>query len=164
MKQITLLQLRNLLKRVKHAEPIGFTTQTVPTTIPENPYKKLIKYSKINGMIGARYQKAVNKRRLKEGKKPNFRQSENWGERIGPGLIKNENKYFLPIQLNNRQEMYFAYLDGKVKKIDIEKIKPYLKISNPKNQGLKNPLIVRRFDLNNVVEITIEKETYLIKK
>jgi hypothetical protein len=157
--------LVELLKSQKGAKPVTICAQTIPNMRKkDNPYKDVIKISRVNGIIGCVYTNAVNRQRIREDSDPDFEaEPRKWGQRIiGTPLVEHKGKYYLELKveksLGHEYELYNE-------RIPFEKIKEFLRLppDMPK-QGLDKEVILRDYDLANITSITINDQYYEIIK
>lgn len=188
MTQITKLELVTILENINTPTFVGLVSYTPedmkkyldywiinnegkkkknPNPTP-NPYyesgiRKLSKKYKL--ITGFDYVKSVNRRLEKEGKEGNFEGKENWFDVISKGLVVNKNdntKFYFryQYQLDSTTEST-SFFEGNT----IEKVM-YESFLNEKgdyeNQDLDNPCRFQVCDLDNIKQISINKEVYEI--
>ena len=170
MKNITKNDLVCVLVGVTKSQPVTILART-DSRARKNPYGKIFKVRRINGMVSFDYQAGVERRLAKEGKsKENFSPGESWHKpvehegHLTPLCIHKEKreKIYLRLMVNKGlgEPLYF---DEHGEELPKEQVKPYLpKKSSYDNQGLDNPLVFTTFDLDNVVEISVENEKYKV--
>jgi hypothetical protein len=163
VKNITSNQLRLILSKINHIQNVDFAAYTKADTRNDPPFD-IMKYSKIKGSLGI-YETAVNRERVEERKKPTFKSGPRvWGEKISLALVKNKGKFFLPVIVKNKKPSYIKRdKNGMLIPITYKNIRKYLNKSKPKNQGLKNVVQVRAYNLDNITEIKIGEKEYIIK-
>lgn len=167
MPKITQKELVGVLLGTAGARPVTFLAR-VDARCRKNKYGKIFKVAKYNGIVNLSYSKTVERARIKEGKKPKFRQGESWHEPVVPEgkwtplcVHKHDNnKAYLRVVIERTlgKPIYFTE-DGD--EIDKEQIEGYLpKPNGYKNQGLEKPRRFITVDLENVLEISIDGKTY----
>ena len=136
-----------------------------PTINPyfESGINKLSKKYKI--VTGFNYEDSINRRLEKEGKEGNFESQENWFEVVSKGLVVNKNnpnKFYFRYQYQNDSTIEStSYFEGNtIQKVMYES---YLtEKGNYENQNLDNPLMFQVCDIDNIKQISINKEVYEI--
>lgn len=159
---------------------VGLTTETVPDMRKtDNPFfGRVTKRSFTTVQIGASYANAVNNRREKEGVadiEPFTPKPRKWGVRInGTPLVihvkKGEDKprYYMECRVlqTNHEPQY--YLDGRfVDSIPLrDQILSFIspKSSNAAWQGVADEIILRDYALDSIVQVKMDKETYVIER
>jgi hypothetical protein len=114
-------------------------------------------------VTGFDYENSVNNRREKEGKEKDFEAKENWMEFISNGLVTDKStgtKFYLRYQYqkDSKLEQEFLFNGNPILK---QLFESYMtQRSEYENQGLNNPLQFQVVNLDNVMEISINKERY----
>lgn len=166
-KRITRNQLQKLLLSVSGAKPVTIVTQTeAKMNKTNNPYfGKVLKQTKANVFINTNYEASVNRALEKEGKDTTFvAKARVWGEKIpGTPLVMNNGKMYLSAQFlpQNKAESIYIFEDRQIPKEDIINWLPAVKEN--KNQGLDQEVIIRTYQLDNIISITMDKTDYIIK-
>ena len=161
---ITRNELVQILRNVNTPMFISFISKTpVVMNQYDNPYfeqgiQNLSRKFKI--VTGFDYQNSVNGRRENEGKETDFVQKDNWFEVISKSLVVNKNdntKYYIRYQYQNDSK-------GKEDKLKKEQVfESYLRErSKYENQGLDNPLQFQVCSLDNLLQISINNEMYVL--
>ena len=170
MKNITRNELVSVLLGVNHAAPVTILART-DARAKKNPFGRIFKVRLVNGMVGFSYTHGVERRLAKEGKpKEDFTPGESWHMpvefegHLTPLCIHKEKreKIYLRLMVNKGlgEPLYF---DEHGEELPKEQVKPYLpKKSSYDNQGLDNPLEFKVFELDNIVEISVENEKYKV--
>ncbi len=114
-------------------------------------------------VTGFDYENSVNNRREKEGKEKDFESKENWMEFISKGLVTDKStgtKFYLRYQYQKDSKLEQEYLfNGNP--ILKQLFESYMsQRSEYENQGLDNPLQFQVVNLDNVMEISINKNKY----
>lgn len=180
MKTLDLQQFFTHLYQSKPGTFVGLTTETVPDMRKsDNPFfGRVTKRSFTTVQIGASYANAVNNRREKEGVvdiEPFTPKPRKWGVRInGTPLVihvkKGEDspRYYMEcrvLQTNHEPEYY---LDGVfVDSIPLrDQILSFIspKSSNAAWQGVTDEIILRDYALDSIVQVKMDKETYVIER
>jgi hypothetical protein len=171
MRTVTRNQLIGLLLGVSGSTPVTFTART-DARCRKNPYsKKIFKVARVNGMVNVNYAKTVERARVKEGKKPEFKQGDSWHEPVVPEgkltplcVAKHDNdKCYLRFILERTlgEPIYFTEGGDELSK---EQIKDYLPRSNSyENQGLDRPRRFLTYSLENLLEVTVDGQTYKVE-
>ncbi len=168
MKEISKQQLLDLLVNLKSATPTTIITRVIPKMRKKNNpyYDEVTKFMEANIFINFSYRNSVNKALEKEGKDPDFQPSWRWGQRIpNTPLVEHEGGYYLECRFLKHVLTYFLHKNNL---IDESEISEYLMggNSNAEHQGVdyENEVIVRRFKIENILEIKLNKEHYIIKQ
>lgn len=134
------------------------------------PFYGCSKESEINTVLNWIYQNAVNARREKEGKEPDFEpQPRPWGERVF--LNKDGKKVLTPFVKHIKDGQKKIYLEARVMKseskyfqngeeIPIEKIKPYIIERSAPKQGLDEIIVPSDYQTINLRTITFAGQTH----
>ena len=180
MKTLDLNQFFTHLYQSRPGTFVGLTTETVPDMRKtDNPFfGRVTKRSFTTVQIGASYANAVNNRREKEGVvdiEPFTPKPRKWGVRInGTPLVvhvkKGDDKprYYMECRVlqTNHEPQY--YLDGKfVDSIPLrDQILSFISkpSSNAAWQGVTEEVIIRDFALESIVQVKMDKETYVIER
>ncbi len=141
----------------------------VATTEPKmrktgNPlFGKVFKTSRVNGSIQFDYENNVNAQKMREGQTPDFKaQAPVWGTRVGDSclILHNSNFYFY---VRIIKSLGYAYHTADGKPIDATEVTPYLyERKASATQELDKEIIVRKYALANIREITINGTHYQI--
>lgn len=173
MKTITTSVLADILIQTTGAKPVtlvAFTDTRARKT--NNPYGRIWKRSKVNGMVGFHYDPGVIRRLLKEGKDPEaFKRGESWHEPVMLGdhltpLCRHKSD---PSRLYLRF-MYLAtigepdFFSDNGTKLDYADVAQFLPASSEyKNQGLDNPLRFLVYSLESLESLTMCGEEYVVE-
>jgi len=155
MEKITKNELMIRLLGVDHAAPCSVVTRT-EADVKKNPYGKIFKVSRLNGMVGINYKAAVE-RRQDEKHVP----GETWHRPV------EHNGHLTPLCIHKtkREKIYLRlmitkvldepiYFDKGGDELSKDQVKPYLK---------KKPDRVVAFnvyDLDNIIQISIDGDKY----
>jgi hypothetical protein len=112
----------------------------------------VFQYKNSNG-----YENMVNRRLKKEGKEATFKVQSGWGKHVGDKpTIENKGKYYVQVQFKRAGKVQYL-LDGKpIDKKDIiglDVSKP-----KPKQGGLDDTIITRRYALDSIIGIRMNKK------
>lgn len=116
-------------------------------------------------VTGFNYEDSVNGRREREGKETDFESQENWMKFISKGLVtdkKTESKFYFRYQYqrDSKLEQEYIFNGNPILK---ELFDSYMTQRNDyENQGLDNPLRFQVVSLENIMEMSINKEHYMI--
>ncbi len=172
--KITLQELQALLA-VKHgARIVTITTKTLLDMIGKNNpfHNKIYKVSKINGVVNWHYSRAVNRQRAREGKESDFiPKPRTWGTRLtGLPFVSHvtkdgKHKIYLEVKVERVLETKCFYECAFIKDKEIDKklLEPYLKSENnstKEHQGVEKEVILRDYDMNNIIDITVDGVKY----
>jgi hypothetical protein len=162
-------QLAEILRSVKGATPLTISALVdARARKTGNPFAKVLKLSKVNGMTGADYEKSVNRQLDREGKgQLSFTANERkWGERIGPALVEKEGKLYLVIHpQRTASPVYFGQNPGKLlKAVAKETIAAFLPAPKPAaNQGTDKEIVYRNYSLENITALSLGGKTYRVR-
>ena len=141
----------------------------VATTEPKmnktgNPFLgNCYKTSRVNGSIQFDYENNVNAQRAREGEKKDFvAQKPSWGTRLGDScIIEHDGKYYIYVRV--LASLAHAYHDASGNAIDAEVVKPFLaKRKQSQTQGTEKEIIVRKYTISNIREMTVNGQHYEI--
>ena len=173
MKTVTVEKLGAVIEAFGGAQPVTMKTRTVVDLLKTgNPFSEIVKYSHVNGMIGANYGKSVNRQQVREGAdEGTFEpQPPKWGHRIGKKLLahtpKGETvqKLYVPIHIGKvitpptYKEVATGAALTKAQFAQWEKDKT----SSAEAQGVDREIVYRPYTLSNILEMTIGGETYVV--
>ena len=140
---------------------VVFTAVTIPEMI--SPWKgKFIKVSVVYVQLKCNYQRTVNARRVREGKRPNFVSNPiPWGEWFDNHLlIRKDDNLYLRVHVVRTKEWYFR--QGKL--IPFKRIKLFLKKKKKSSrQRLANPVKVRTYGLSTIKRISFGGNRYIVR-
>jgi hypothetical protein len=155
------------------ATPVTFVAHTIPEMrkgkVPNlNPYiGRVIKIARVNGIIGWRYERTVNRQRVREGKPDNFEASQRkWGERLpNSPLVVYNGVYYLEVKCERILDSDLL-LDG-MEPGDEQYVDILRWIPEPKEggrQGLNKPVILRDYTVSNIRTLTMDGVQYVIEQ
>lgn len=133
-----------------------------------NPYfeRGILNLSrKFKIVTGFDYQNSVNGRRESEEKTTDFVQQDNWFDVVSKGLVvnkKDDTKFYIRYQFLNDSILEQEYIfDGNI--IEKQLFESYMRErSKYENQGLDNPLQFQVCSLDNLLQISINNEVYVL--
>ncbi len=129
-------KIAEIFTEKKNATIVTLYTQTKPLLKKGNPYKELVKLTKVNCVVNASYQKLMEK--LGKQIKP-----RTWGKKVTNSLINYDKANYLQV---NPIKAKVVYLDGK-KVIPYNEVKFYL----VKMNEAVSP--IRVYNTNNIIGI-----------
>lgn len=175
---IALQDLQLELATSKGAQFISLITVTYPdlnrNVLQPCPFDfDILKVSYINCCINFDYTSAVNKQREREGKPTDFvPQPRKWGTRLKDlpfiAHVKKdtgEAKLYLEVKLEKSiNHIYYCILQNKIYSDEI--VNPFLKEkkSNKEIQDVEKEIILRDYDVKNIICIVFDKQGYIIKE
>ena len=156
--------MSQILREQRGAKPVTIIAETEQkvkqgTKNSPSPFrgKRVVKRSRVNGMIGCIYENSVNNQREREGSEKTFQVKPRvWGKRIpSTPIVEYRGKDYLEIKIENVLSTEYL-VDGKV--TPQEELRDYLpsKRSNA-NQELEKEVLLCCYTLDNVKEITLDK-------
>lgn len=172
MQKVTKNQLASILYNLSFIKGMPLFASVLQFTEPKckktgNPYKSIMKFSKVSILLNSDYEKAVTNQLVKEDKdKTEYQKGKNtmplvFGENNNfIGLFNGE--YVLQYRPNDNSVPHTKYIaDGKL--VDKKKIENFLPaVYAATNQGTEREIFWRKLYLSNIRKITINKETYKI--
>ncbi len=153
------------------ASPVGLTINTAPDMKGGKscPYAGRVRVeTTFGGFVGFNYQRAVNKRRVAEGKEGDFVPSKRpWGVRVeGTPLVEHNGKLYLEYTTLKTHSAR-TFLDG-VEVHDEATLKDIAKwrreSSNAAHQGLETEFKVRTVALENIRSIRCMGEDIVVQR
>ena len=162
-------ELAQVLENIKGAKPATVIAKTkVEQRKKGNPYHdKVDKIQMSNVFLNFRYKNSVNNKRVKEHKENDFvPMSRKWGHRIGNTcLIQHNNKQYVELGYLTDNKPTVKYVDENLQDFDINLVNEFLFKSNiesiKEHQNLDNPVILRDINIDNIMGIKINKNTYV---
>ena len=159
----------DLLKESKGAKIVTLITQTEPKMRKtDNPYiGKVIKVSRVNGMIGWNYSNSVNNQREREGMEADFQaKPRHWGERIeGTPLVEHKGNYYIELKVERSLGHSYQFTDGTpLTDEQVEELQGFMpKPRKPQTQQTDKTIILRDYRLDTIMQLTMDKVAYQIK-
>jgi hypothetical protein len=169
VKTINETQLVEILAAVKGAQPVTISALVdAKARKTGNPFRSIRKLSKVNGFTGADYEASVNRQLDREGKgQLSFTANERkWGERVGPALVKKDDKFYLVIQpQNTAKPVYFGeQADGMLRHVSKDTIAAFLPpVRHAENQGTDKEIVYRNYSVANIAAISIGGTRYRVR-
>jgi hypothetical protein len=161
--QVTRDQLAEVLETITSPTVAVIDAQTVVKLVGAGrPYSEVTKFAVVEVRLAYRYAEEVNGRRLREGKQPNFVPVKAaWGRRVKktPLIAHNDGLYLDCMVLASEHYEYEHAGEGVCK----EEVEPWLRGRSKSRQGLKKPVIVRRYCLESIQKLTVNGMTYVVK-
>ena len=164
-KEITADQIVEEIKKAEQqgAKPISITAVTIPQQSKKNPLFPIYKVSRMNGMIGADYERSVNRQREREEGTPDFQRQSGWGEHVSTSLIQGANGLSVQIQpspnAKPQPSVFVTGAGGQFRIITPEEKETYIKTPSEegtaKQQGVERAVVLRRVLINNIAGIVI---------
>ena len=179
---ITLIGLEEVLVEkalLRGAQGIYIATVTEPKQV-KNPYGKIYKISWRGGQIGADYEKAVNRQRIKEGKEGNFeakcptaftaytrdgvnisylRESKKDGSTL-LSMMPNANIYAIYYYINNGEASVLER--SEIEEYLRDNLKPKNNKKTQENQGVSDIRVYRSYRLDNIAYLHIDGKRYKV--
>lgn len=153
---MTVTALAGLLAGINSPQPATIYIETVPKMRKTgNPFVgRIVKRSKLNGMIGFDYENSVNNQKLREGGEATFEtQAVEWREYLSKSLIRHKvnQTLYANIKVQRVLETVEYLCDGKL--IDKSAFAEFLdKPRKAGKQGVERDVIVRTPMLDNIRE------------
>ena len=171
---ISTFRLAEILAAIKCATPISFTAVTdARAKVTGNTYGQIRKVVHCgNAMTGAEYESSVNRQRAREGQSDagEFKAGTTWGIRDHAALVKGKDgKLYLPVHLRRTRPPIYLYQanEGYWSPIDKARIATLLPPDQSGqaalHQGVEEPVIYRRYSLDHIAAITLNKVRYRVR-
>jgi len=165
--QITKVQLIEMLKNWKGAQPASISYVTNPKLTKEGTQKFGIvtKIANVGVMIGYSYENAVNNQLEREEKERDFLAQSLWngkGKRISLALSTHIEKNTYYLTYKSQQTFKSYYFDSALTLIAHNMIKMFFPPNKPTNQGTETAIYHREISIDNVRKLKFKKMTYII--
>lgn len=168
---ITEAQLVDMLRQNKGATIVTIVTRTEPGMRKTgNPFVgKVVKISRVNGMLGFNYSNSVNRQLEREGEVADFvAQPRKWGIRIeGTPLVEHEGNFYVEMKVEKSLGHRFEWTDNGTILDDkaIEDMKAFMPIkSSSSSQGTDKEIILRDYKVASIIAITYRGHCYLVAR
>ena len=149
----------------KGAQPISLVTETLPKVKKETKqmFGIIKKHSYFNAFFGTNYEAAVNRKRVKEDKEPDFQaETPVWMTKINNvcGHHKSDvsKRYVIYSEPKPLKKLYFDIALNIVQEKDIV----FYASGKPQKQGLDKPMKYRTVKLENVKTCTMQGKKYVL--
>lgn len=169
---LTQSQLESRLFAIDKASPIGLTAVTEPKMHKlNNPFVgRVLKISRVNGFIGWRYSRAVNRQRTREHKTPDFTaEPRGWGQRIKGtplvALVTDEGRtlLYLEVKVQTRTEEYRDRHTGEpVEERELRKF--LIPPAKSHTQALNRDVVLRDYRTDHIAELRIDAQIWRNRK
>lgn len=163
--KITRSDFAKLVNETNGATFVTFISKTKPIRRKGSDlFDRVEKISRVNGQLNFDYEEAVNNKREKEGSTRDFQSSSRkWGTKLpNKSIVENNGKMYLHVRILKSLEEPTYLLDGKqVDKTIVESELPK-KTSSATKQGVSQEVVVRDFDLKNIVEVSFNKRQLIL--
>ena len=160
---------------IRRCSPISFVAETVPELKSGNPFggtqrtHRLRKMSRVSGMIGFRYENAVNNQRGREetpidpvtGEVMEFvAEPRKWGvRRAGSPFVDHKGVEYLEVKVERSLHCEYRLDDGTP--VDAAIVAAWLPEKREgARQMVDKPVILRDYKLENLREVTINGQTH----
>lgn len=165
---ISLQELQEIFRLIRGAKIISMTCITEPKLrkgAPEN----IVKVTRLNGIINCNYGNVVNNARERENKERDFvPEPRKWGARL-PGLplvswVNKDGSHNLFLEIIVKKVISVEYRQwGKV--IPLKDIENYIipSNSNKNHQQLDKEIVLRDYNVKNIITIDIDGCGYILR-
>jgi hypothetical protein len=160
---------------IRGCRPVSFVAETTPELRSGNPFggttrtHRLRKMSRVSGMIGFRYENAVNNQRGREetpidpitGEVETFvAEPRKWGvRREGTPFVDHKGVEYLEVKVERSLHCEYRLDDGTP--VDAATVAAWLpEKKEGRRQMVEKPVILRDYTLDNLREVTINGQTY----
>jgi hypothetical protein len=130
------------------------------------------KVSRVNGVVNFNYASAVNRQRGREFDEADGEAFElfepeprKWGVRLkGLPFVQHKDQVYLEMKVE--RSLGYAYEDNNGNPLTNEQVEPFLPkaSSNADHQGVDREIILRDYNLKNILQITFLGETYNVDR
>ena len=132
-----------------------------------NPYVgQIFKVSRVNGMIGFRYENAVNNQLGREGEAKDFiAKPRSWGVHIdGTPLIEHKGNYYLEMKVEKSLDHRYEDASGnELDDVTLDLVRAFMPVKNkPVSQGTEKEIICRDYKVEKILSITYRGTCYLV--
>lgn len=129
-----------------------------------NPFGKIFKRTKINGVLNFKYVNSVNNQRVREGGTPDFVPAARaWGVRIeGTPIVEHKGNVY--VEMKVERCLSTEYFDDSGSPLSEKHVKDYLPqhSSSAEHQGVEKEIILRDINIENIEAITVSGNTWEI--
>lgn len=153
-----------LLNERKGSTFITIVTKTIPKLKKTgNPlYGKVEKIARRNLVVGVDYTNAVNNRREKESKEPDFEAAPlQWGKHYNNYLIEHNGKYYLkcrPKDCGSLEEFFRNTESREI--IPPNQVEPFLPTRSQSRQGVDKVVPWVTIDLANILNLSMSGDNF----
>ena len=128
----------------------------------------VFKVSRVNGMIGFRYDNAVNRQLAREGQQADFvAKPRKWGRHIeGTPLVEHKGNSYVELKVEKSLGYRFEHFNG-TPFTDAETaawLASHPIKSRPTTQGTEKEIILRDYKVDSIISITYRGVCYLIAR
>lgn len=165
VREITPMQLVEMLLLVKGAQPISFWSVTDARLNKRgNPHPMPVKkLSHVNGFVGFDYESVVNRQRVREDKEGDFESEErSWGTKLTNYLVEHKGTYYLAVKVE-RSLHPARYFDAEGNELTKEQVSPFFGARKDLGrQGVEKEVIYRNYTVGNIRHIRMNGVNYNI--
>jgi hypothetical protein len=172
MKQITRIEMIEILNGIKGAKPVTFEFSSPPNMLAKsrvtgepNPFRNDIsKVRRYNTIVNFIYENSVNRQRDREDKTANFVAGTNWGEHVGDNrvVIENKDKFYIQCKLEKVIEQHYQKISNGALVNDEALAEFFSDRKGSEGQGLDKEVMCIRILADNITAFTHNKERYEI--
>lgn len=169
-KVLTPTALAAYLRDRKGSEFVTIVSTTKPRVLKKdretgepNPFGQIVKVSRVNGLVGFRYENSVNNQRTREDHSEAgefVAEPRTWGEHVNradgglSSLVEHKGRTYLEVKVE--RSLGTTYYDESGTERTYDEVRGVLpKRSESKRQDVENPVILRDYALDNLREISI---------
>ena len=154
---MTIVEFRDLVVTSPQATFVTIEAVTEPAWLSRKGeyVGKVMKRSRVNGVIYWGYELAVNRQRAREGKEPDFESYPRaWGERVPrTPFVQHKGSLYLEMKVERALSTeFFARETGQP--VDAATIYPLLRTPSAGRQGVDKAVIIRDYAMCNIRTIT----------
>jgi hypothetical protein len=166
---IDITTLQKELSETRGAQFITVYSRTRPELVKEAPFHDLVKYGRTNGIVNFHYGEAVKRQQVREGQEPDFvPQPRKWGTRLGKSPFVSHVKDGVPklyLEVKVEKSLGHQYRDHNDMTVVDEKVADlWLKPDRPSGQPTEKQIILRDYDMDNVLAISFGGRSYFIQR
>ncbi len=174
---VTVSELASILLQSKGSRFVGLTAETTPRANKKgredgqpNPFGRIVKRSRVRGIIGFKYENSVNNQREREDHPEAgefVAEARSWGHRVDgtpvvlhKGKKNGEFRAYLEVKVDGASGTTYV-ADGR--EVDRQDVAQYLpKSKGSERQDVDAPVILRDYALESIREIRIGGETLTV--
>jgi hypothetical protein len=159
---ITIQKLIDSLQEHKGTQFVTLITKTQPKLL-KNPLEPIFKVSRVNICVNWNYSNSVNLQRMREGNEDAFvPQPRKWGTRIPHSpFVEHKGQLYLEAKIEKSLDYHYENANGDT--IENSIVNPYLpQRKQSSTQQTEKEIILRDYNVENIVSIAMQGETYLV--
>ena len=165
MMTITELELRRILEAKKGATFVGLVTETeVRMRKTGNPFKTVLKRSRINATFNFDYEKSVQRQQVREGAAvPTFVATDRaWGAHESLGVIRKGDKFYVQLKVEKSvKKPTFRELETG-RKLKRAEFAAWEQTRSASSQPVEKEIIIRDYAFASILAVRMDGHSYRI--